>query len=165
MNSEIAYLPDFGRPVGAYQPHDLSFMFPDPDEDVLVVLIITAFQKFRHISRLSLEAPMDGCCPFQRAIYTVHLDIVQEAGVDHFTNWGPITRTERKEEHIIPMAKLSLEKREQLGRIAAKTPVRIPDGTWNCQDWLITVLETAESQNILMHEDWAPAVQSAQKYT
>ncbi len=164
MKPEIAYLPDFGRPVGVYQPHDLSFMFPDPDEDLLVVLIITR-SKNSATSRDYHWKLLWTVAAIPEANIHRHLDIVQEAGVDHFTNWGPITRTERREEHIIPMAKLSLEKRQQLGQIAAKTPVRIPDGTWNCQDWLITVLKTAESQNILMHEDWAPAVQLAQEYT
>ncbi len=70
MKPEIAYLPDFGRPVGVYQPHDLSFMFPDPDEDLLVVLIITRSKNSAHLE-IIIGSSYGRSLPFQRPIYTV----------------------------------------------------------------------------------------------
>ncbi|KAF8878644.1 hypothetical protein CPB85DRAFT_1342533, partial [Mucidula mucida] len=52
---------------------------------------------------------------------------------------------------------MSLRTRQELEAVAAVEPVRVPDGQWNCQDWLISVLERAEALEILTHEQWWPA--------
>ena len=42
--------------------------------------------------------------------------------------------------------------RTELDAIGNATPVRKPDGTWNCQDWVITVLGSVETAGLIARE-------------
>lgn len=61
----------------------------------------------------------------------------------HFLYLGPLTQTVLPSplHHTFPLAMLSSSSRAAVERIAADTPVFAPNGVWNCQDWVVTVLE------------------------
>ena len=80
------------------------------------------------------------------------LQIVQETGYNHLTNWGPLTVTAgdtTKSSPQFSLGKLSLSQRKVLEKIARETPVMMPNGEWNCQNWITDVLKEAVKQNVL----------------
>ncbi|KAF9027260.1 hypothetical protein BDZ89DRAFT_1067082 [Hymenopellis radicata] len=164
-SNDVEHLPNFGRPPNIHSPPDLSWIYKDPDEDLDVNLIITRStgditEPHDHHWKLSWTVAETSEAPYHR-----HLDIVQEIGINYLTNWGPLTSAKRQgSEHVICMARMSLRKRQDLEAVAAAEPVRVPDGQWNCQDWLISVLEKAEALGILTHEQWWHTVQLAQLF-
>jgi len=78
------------------------------------------------------------------------LHIVTEIGCNHYTNWGPVTRTyDPLELAAIPIAQLTPAQRVALEGIAVRTEVCVPNGEWNCQDWVIEVLARAVEDDLL----------------
>lgn len=66
---------------------------------------------------------------------------------DIYTNWGPMTKSQDASAlaHTLaaPLGTLTLAERRALERLAAGERVREPDGRWNCQDWVKSVLARA----------------------
>lgn len=66
---------------------------------------------------------------------------------DIYTNWGPMTKSQDAFTlaHTLaaPLGTLTLAERRALERLAAGERVREPDGRWNCQDWVKSVLARA----------------------
>jgi hypothetical protein len=94
------------------------------------------------------------------------IQIVHEAGVDHLTNWGAISTYGEGgivdgSERIVIKA-MGKKERIELEAIANATQVRVPDGHWNCQDWVKTVLTTAVDRGLLSMEEYERAVQDAE---
>ncbi|KAH6916899.1 kinase-like domain-containing protein [Coprinopsis sp. MPI-PUGE-AT-0042] len=97
------------------------------------------------------------------------MQLQQEAGVNHLTNWGAKATygqgfTTNHSVKIVVKA-MSRSERLELETIANTTPVRIPDGRYNCQDWVKTVLSTAVDQGLLTQEDYERIVQEAERVT
>ena len=93
------------------------------------------------------------------------VEIVREIESDHLTNWGPYTKFSLPNETLDcvlhPIGTLNLFQRRRLEEIGAQEPVRVPDGTWNCQDWVISVLRKAEQAGLFGREQWQSAVCAA----
>ncbi|KIY45261.1 hypothetical protein FISHEDRAFT_26525, partial [Fistulina hepatica ATCC 64428] len=91
------------------------------------------------------------------------LQIVQEVGYYHLTNWGPITchASPDGSTHRFLLGSISCAKRRQLEQIASETEVEEANGSWNCQDWLISVLRRAVRENLLAEEKVSAAIASA----
>ena len=76
------------------------------------------------------------------------LAITRERGpdgqLDHLTNWGPKTHMmsmqSESDTTFIPIATLTYTQRQWLEGIAAEEPVLKPNGWWNCQHWVVSVL-------------------------
>lgn len=66
---------------------------------------------------------------------------------DIYTNWGPMTKSQDASAlaHTLaaPLGTLTLAERRALEWLAAGERVREPDGRWNCQDWVKSVLARA----------------------
>lgn len=79
------------------------------------------------------------------------LQIAQETGYNHLTNWGPLTVTadDTKDSPKFSLGELTLRQRKVLEGIARDTPVMMPNGEWNCQNWTTDVLKEAVKQNLL----------------
>ena len=91
----------------------------------------------------------------------VFLHIVQESDIPHLTNWGPITQAEGDSTRSAAKYSLgqhSLQTRQRLKNIAAAMPVQVPDGHYNCQNWVRHVLDAAVAQQVLsaaaVHAAW-----------
>lgn len=73
-----------------------------------------------------------------------------------YTNWGPMTKSQDAgtiaRSLFVPLGTLGLSQRKTLERIAETEPVREPDGLWNCQDWLKSVLWRAVSEGLFEKE-------------
>lgn len=163
------YLDNMGKPPGKKPPNQVDHLYKERDEVLAVILFVTRSSVRPYNPRnnhwiIAWELGMYGTNPIHRRIA-----IVQEAGVDHLTNWGPLTKsasTATVTKTIgIPLKSMTLEERQKLEEIAVNTPVLIPDGEWNCQNWLMTVLETAEAQGLITNEEWSAAVEEAMKVT
>lgn len=63
----------------------------------------------------------------------------------------------------IPVTTLSLSERKELEKIAENTGVYAPNGSWNCQDWVCTVLEAAVRHGLLSNKDAEEAVGAARR--
>lgn len=50
---------------------------------------------------------------------------------------------------FIPLGAVPLDKRKRLEDIARSMRVRVPDGSWNSQDWVMSVLRAAVQERIL----------------
>jgi hypothetical protein len=51
--------------------------------------------------------------------------------------------------------------RVALEEIAARTEVRVPNGEWNCQDWVIEVLVSAVDDDLISPGDRDAALSAA----
>ncbi|KAJ7448515.1 hypothetical protein FB451DRAFT_1411260 [Mycena latifolia] len=120
---------NMGRPSdGRIGPVGIEHLYPDPDAPLAVELLINRGY------------------PDLRGQHWA----ISEIGCDHYTNWGPLTRSfEPRDYGAVPIALLTLEQRRTLDSIAARTEVCIPNGDWNCQDWVIEVLGGAVEAGVL----------------
>ncbi|TRM66157.1 hypothetical protein BD626DRAFT_546497 [Schizophyllum amplum] len=160
-------LPNFGRE--GYAPTDLDWIHKDRDRDADVHLRVfrapEGGPRWNHWSidwrvGSSTEGPMKAG---QSAIRK--LEIQQDPGHMHLTNWGPRTgmvdaMTAAAQDAFF-LGRLSLAQRKKLECIAAEEPVRVPDGAWNCQQWLKNVLEKAVEADLLEEDTVTQAIDSA----
>ncbi|KAI0699185.1 hypothetical protein C8T65DRAFT_660081 [Cerioporus squamosus] len=61
-----------------------------------------------------------------------------------YVYWGPLTKSSGPTDDVAKRYSLgvfSLERRKRIEELAAQIPVMVPDGTWNCQDWLLELFE------------------------
>lgn len=57
-----------------------------------------------------------------------------------YVYWGPLTKSSGPTDDVAtryPLGVFSLAQRARIEELAGRTPVMVPDGTWNCQDWLL----------------------------
>ncbi|GBE83982.1 hypothetical protein SCP_0510410 [Sparassis crispa] len=87
------------------------------------------------------------------------LQIVQERLGDgyanHLTNWGPITTSAggpTPESRKFFIKTMTLSERKSLEAIAQTEEVLMPDGVWNCQDWIEAVLDKAVNGGMIAAE-------------
>lgn len=70
-----------------------------------------------------------------------------------YTNWGPhtksVTDAEMQYAFRVPLARLSLHERRALEEIARAETVEEPNGEWNCQSWIRSVLKKAVDAGLL----------------
>ena len=150
--AEPDILPNMGRDPGLIEPPSVDHLFPDHDSLRTVMLIIW------DSSETSTIAPNDRHWAIAWKVGKssngddVHrlLGVVRERGPDgdlleHLTNWGPLTRSAasagcHENTNSIPIGTLSLPQRKWLEGVAEAEPVLKPNGWWNCQDWVISVL-------------------------
>lgn len=70
-----------------------------------------------------------------------------------YTNWGPhtksVTDAEMQYAFRVPLARLSLHERRALEEIARAETVEEPNGEWNCQSWVRSVLKKAVDAGLL----------------
>jgi len=66
----------------------------------------------------------------------------------HLTNWGAVTKAYSRPATHYKIATLTLANRQGLEQIANAEQVLIPDGNWNCQDWVHAVLKKGVDQGI-----------------
>lgn len=155
--------PDHLGPVSLWK-------YPDPDVALAVMLVvirarplltyIPTFRDNHWMITWDIGVTPDG--------HTVHrrLHIVQEPDCDHLTNWGPITSVAGQETErngiVVNITTMTLAQRQALESIANTTPVFKPNGEWNCQNWILAVLEEGVKQGLLTHEEYMEVVVAAQ---
>ncbi|KII93992.1 hypothetical protein PLICRDRAFT_49983 [Plicaturopsis crispa FD-325 SS-3] len=149
-------------PVGLWR-------YNDPDEVLLIQLIV-----FRAAYGIAFTpTPRDNHWMIAWRIgqtsegHTVQrqVQIVQESGLDHLTNWGPITSATDKETEknavAVDITTMTLAQRQTLEHIANTTRVRVPNGDFNGQDWIISVLQEAVAQGLVEQAELERAVTTA----
>ncbi|KAF8950808.1 hypothetical protein BDZ97DRAFT_2023145 [Flammula alnicola] len=142
-------LPNFGRPEGVRAPASIDHLpkYWDKDEEKDVVLIVTTPPKLPNTTRTL--SPHDN-----------HWMIVWEVG--EIITGPDATRIPMSRNFRLGM--MTFDQRRRLEEIANTTEVLEPNGQWNCQDWILTVLETAQASGIITREQWVGAVSEAQHY-
>ncbi|KZT24274.1 hypothetical protein NEOLEDRAFT_1148865 [Neolentinus lepideus HHB14362 ss-1] len=85
--------------------------------------------------------------------------------LDFLTNPGPrtLSLTKNTEENgtFIPLSSLDRQGRQALEHIAMIHPIRVPDGSWNCQDFIKEILAEAVRQGLFDPEVVDKALQKA----
>ncbi|KAH7925096.1 hypothetical protein BV22DRAFT_461163 [Leucogyrophana mollusca] len=70
----------------------------------------------------------------------------------YLTNWGPRTTSIGVEDQAsihVDVVVLSYSQRQVMEEIARNEPVRPPNGNWNCQNWVASILRRCEEAGIL----------------
>jgi len=159
------YLPNMGRPPGKQPPIQVDHLYKERDEDLMVILHVIRSNIHPYNPRdnhwiLAWELGTYGTFPIHRK-----MSIIREAGADHLTNWGTLTKSTSTSSVgqvvEIPLKKMALSQRKKLEDIGNRTQIVKPDGKWNCQDWIVTVLEAAEAQGLVSRDEWTKAVEAA----
>jgi len=168
------YLPRMGQPDGVRKPASLDHLFSDPPTDLEVSIVVTQGDGPGIIS--SADTDLGSKANHWTLSWTVgftpgrdrvpvcrRVHIVREVGQGHLTNWGPLTQTVQPSPSLtyISIAMLSRDARNALETIAEKTQVYAPDGVWNCQDWLESVLEEAVETGLFGREEVQNALDRA----
>jgi hypothetical protein len=146
----LTTLPYNGIEPTMVEPPSIDHLYPDLDVTVPVLLVI-----------ILAGDSSDSTDNHWMLTWTVfddnelivrRLQIVQETGYNHLTNWGPLTVTAddiTKSSPQLSLGELTLSQRKVLEGIARETPVMMPNGEWNCQNWTTDVLKEAVKQNLL----------------
>lgn len=141
----------------------IDHLFRDPDLSLPVELLINrAYPQLRgqHWAISWTVGDISGS-PTHKVQRILH--IVTELGFKHYTNWGPLTRSfDPLELAAVPIATLTLVQRRALEDIAAETRVCVPNGEWNCQDWIIEVLGRAVEEDLVSAMEMDTAIRLAQ---
>ena len=145
----LTMLPHNGIEPTMIEPPSIDHLYPDPDTTLHVkLIIIPALSGDSSDNHWMLTWTVsDGNEPIIR-----RLQIVEETGYNHLTNWGPLTVTADDTTTSSPqfsLGELTLSQRKVLEAIAQNTPVMMPNGEWNCQNWTADVITEAVKQNLL----------------
>lgn len=163
MSAEPQYLEDMGIPTSAIPPPDLSLLYRDSPEDKDVRLVVW-FDKPEPADRRWGIGWTVGWAPSGAEVLRL-LHLMQEPNFNGLTNWGPLTRPLSEEDARLtkrfPIARLSLDARQRLERIAAKTQVQAPDGQYGSQHWVVEVLKQAVEANLLSNSQCRAATHAA----
>lgn len=162
--------PSWPGPVG------LDALFhPEPSEDSQVQLIVRPLYKplFGQIANArdqhwvfqwTMRVRPEPEPPIVRKIEIVReRDLLGQGSLDHLTNWG--SRIAPEDDTIglrIDLKMMTRAERQALVNIADTTPVRVPDGDWNCQNWCKTVLTTAVREKIISEAEVARTIDRAE---
>ena len=175
MTTPVQYVPDFGRPAGQDGPQGMpEFLYPEPHQDVNVELVVCRpggettrdlhwFIRWR-IGTVDLpgHAINDVYRMFQ---IQREFDFTTGEPLPHLTNWGAITSSGAGDtpetSPVIVIKAMGREDRKALERIANETPVRVPDGDWNCQNWCKTVLLMGVDMGLLSKAEYDKAISIA----
>ncbi len=163
------YMLNMGVPAGRVRPIDIDHLYPEKDEDLMVEVIVTASSssKTPRDNHWMLAWELGRAGP--KTVVHRRVNVVREAGVPHLTNWGALTKTASANTiiryHSIAVKEMTRAQRVELEAIGNTTPVRKPDGKWNCQDWVVTVLKVAEVAGLVTREEWTAAVAVAETVT
>ncbi|KAJ7136868.1 hypothetical protein C8R44DRAFT_608325 [Mycena epipterygia] len=152
---------NMGRPDGRIGPVGIEHLYRDPDSPLTVELLINRSYPELRGQHWALSWTVGYLSPTHKVQRVLH--IVREIGCDHYTNWGPLTRSFDPLDLVsVPVAQLTLEQRRALERIAAETRVCVPNGEWNCQDWVMEVLARAVETDLLSAGERDAALSVAQ---
>lgn len=142
-------MPNMGRDPRVREPPGVDHIYRDDDSPRSVMLIVW------DVGNTSLPAnSRHWTIAWQVGVAStgdqVHrqLAITRERGpeglLDHLTNWGPKTHITNmqceSDATFIPIATLTYAQRLWLEGVAAEEPVLKPNGWWNCQHWVVSVL-------------------------
>ena len=142
-----------------YPMPSLDWIYPDPDEDRDVELVIypptvpgTPDDELHwaitwKVGEFPNENPTrDGSPSPPFHIYRV-VQLVTDPGRPYYTYWGPITYAASPRIAVgldrMHIATLSLRDRQHLEECALEAPVYLPNGKFNCQNWAWDILNRA----------------------
>lgn len=176
------YLPNFGRPDWPGPISLDDWRFPELNQPVDVVLIVRRTDVKGYTSRdQHWFIQWDRGCfsdngrevPVTRRVQIVREMILrgpeEERGrmLPHLTNWGANTKTPTglttaERSHRIIVRSMTKDERVRLEEIANATRVRVPNGRWNCQDWIKTVLMSAVKEGLIDQGEYDKAITQAE---
>ncbi len=157
-------LPEQGR-QGVNRPAPINLdcwpAFRDKDEDTEVFFAVYKPVLPRQTPRdlhWSLAWPIRDTNPAAwRQIHVIEERVEAEAGTwdSRYVYWGPLTKSSGPTDDVAERYSLgafSLEWRKNVEELADQTPVMVPDGTWNCQDWLLDLFERMITERLISSE-------------
>ena len=144
-------LPQNGIEPTMIEPPSIDHLYRDPDYTLPVVIAIVPARS---------GDPTDNHWMLIWTVYSSiqtgyivrRLQVAQEQGFNHLTNWGALTVTAgtlTTTAQKFSVGEMTLSQRKHLERIALGTQVMMPNGQWNCQNWITAVLKEAVNQYLL----------------
>ncbi|KAJ7065243.1 hypothetical protein C8F01DRAFT_1124893 [Mycena amicta] len=157
-------LNNFGKEPRMLRPTDVDHIYRDPRDKTLPVLLISSpatttkhDPKDDHWTVAWVVHSRDNIKALRR------LHIVREINYNHLTNWGPITQCIRDQSlgrtHMTAIAYLDYPDRQRLEEIALANPVYVPNGLWNCQDWVEALMQKAIDAGVVTSAQWTMAME------
>ncbi|KAH7912194.1 hypothetical protein BJ138DRAFT_820372 [Hygrophoropsis aurantiaca] len=97
---------------------------------------------------------VDGCPVAAHRILELKNELASDGTgpLPYLTNWGPRTTSIGLEDQAavhVDIATLSYSQRQVMEGIARTEPVRPPNGNWNCQNWVASILRRCEEAGVL----------------
>ncbi|KAI0765205.1 hypothetical protein C8Q74DRAFT_1371053 [Fomes fomentarius] len=101
-----------------------------------------------------------------------HIHIVSErVGSDsrgrRLVYWGPVTKSPPKPGSATVMARkislgpMTFQMRQAVETLSWQIPVQVPDGRWNCQLWIIDLLNKMVQKRIITEAIWSDVIAKA----
>ncbi|RDB20891.1 hypothetical protein Hypma_011985 [Hypsizygus marmoreus] len=149
-------LPNMGRPADVYEPLNVDHLYRDPVAPLPVYLVVWGGD--RNVPPQDRHWAIVWKVGVGSTGADVHrqLEVVRELGptgeLDHLTNWGPKTRTSDSQTMtatFVPIGVFSYQQRQWLEQLASAEPVLKPNGWWNCQHWVVSILVKCIQGNLL----------------
>lgn len=137
---------------------DCWAQYRDRDEDAEVFLAVykpvvpTMTPRDLH---WSLAWPISGTAAWRQ------IHVVTESMSDgpppqpRYVYWGAMTKSAGPVDSVATRQSVgvfSLADRLRIEGLARDTPVMVPDGTWNCQDWLLDLLQRIVSAGLISQD-------------
>ncbi|KAF8149946.1 hypothetical protein B0H34DRAFT_678882 [Crassisporium funariophilum] len=159
-------VPNMGMTPGILEPPGVEHLYRDPPSPLTVALLVWDDQNIDILpgDRHWAIAWKVGVASNGDDVYR-QIAIVRERGptgpLSHLTNWGPKTKVISEKTTCIPIATLTYEQRQGLESVAAAEPVLRPNGWWNCQNWVVSVLVKTIQNGIFSREQVEPVLVQA----
>ncbi|KAI0336633.1 hypothetical protein GY45DRAFT_1315217 [Cubamyces sp. BRFM 1775] len=161
-------LPEQGRSGTVGEPPiNLDWTAKDPDVDLPVYIIVSAPRD---------NGPHDPRGLHWRLVWQVardrwrnvhiveHRDDRQRAPNPRYVYWGALTQSSdpsASKSTKVLVGMMSLAMRQSIERLALEVPVMWPDGTWNCQNWILDLLTRMYRSGIISQRRWEEVVGAA----
>jgi len=163
-------VPKMGRDPRVREPPGVDHLYRDEDSPRSVVLVVWDMENssLPPRSRHWAIAWQVGVASTGDQVHR-QLAIMRERGpyglLEHLTNWGPKTRITSMQATsgatFNPIAILTYAQRQWLEGVAAAEPVLKPNGWWNCQNWVVSILVQGILNGVLDKQAVEAAVKEA----
>ncbi|KAI0654906.1 hypothetical protein C8Q70DRAFT_465522 [Cubamyces menziesii] len=161
-------LPEQGRSGTVGEPPiNLDWIAKDPDIDLPVYIIVSgprdgSSHDLRGLHwRLSWQVARDKW----RYVHIVeHWRDHQRAPNPRYVYWGALTQSSGHSTSKLTkvlVGVMSLATRKSIEQLALEVPVMWPDGTWNCQNWILDLLTRMHRAGIISQRRWEEVVGAA----
>lgn len=160
-------IPDQGRHPGVPPPVGLAFPV-DPSTNLNIYLAVDIPEPYlaRDTATRDFHWSIHWTVGISQNHECCRLLSLETYNNEHLVYYGAFTKVieaqTQSRNKAFPLGFATLKQRKLLEQIASETDVMLPDGDWNCQNWVKSVLATASARGIFDAEVVRRAVSSAE---
>jgi hypothetical protein len=145
----------WGQAPGLLGPPNLDYIYRDPNKELKIYLMEHVGPKLISIRVANRDRHWMVGWTVNVGVESSHLrflNIETFPGRKDYTYWGPVTAHARDSYKSHYLGTLTLEQRKRLEELSWKVKVYVPNGEWNCQDWIKDLLESAVLEGLFTRE-------------